>query len=59
MSSSQRVHESDQALPVLFGEVGEFVARGLPLAAVPENGLGDVARAAVMQKQRMAVDGLA
>ena len=32
-SWSQRVHESDQALPVLFGELGEFVARGLRLAS--------------------------
>src|SRR5262245_42895807 len=57
-SWSQRVHESDQALPVLFGELGELVARGLPLAAMPENRLGEVAGAPVMQKQRMAVDHL-
>ena len=49
-SSSQRAHESDEALPVLFGELGEFVARGLALAAVPKNSLGEGLRAPVMQK---------
>jgi hypothetical protein len=47
---SQRVHESDQALPVLFGELGELVARGLPFATVPENGLDKGPRAPVMQR---------
>src|SRR4029078_5436356 len=56
VSGSQRVHEGDEARAVSLGQRGELVARGFRLAAMPQDRFVEVARAAVMQEQGVAVD---
>ena len=57
-SPHSELTKASSALAILLGEIGELVARGLRLAAMPEDRLGQIAGAAVMQKERVAADGL-
>ena len=55
---SQRVQEREQGVAIRLGQLGKGIARGLGLAAVPEDRLGQVARPAVVQEEGVAADRL-
>lgn len=56
VSCSERLDEGNQCIPLFSGKIGIGIARALRFAAMPENGFFDGARAAIVQKVRMAAD---
>lgn len=55
--ASERFDERDDGVSGVFGQAGEGVASGLGFAAVPEDGFGDAAGAAVVEEAFVSVDG--
>jgi hypothetical protein len=56
VSDSERLYEGNQRIPLFPGKICIGIARALRFTAMPENGFFDRARAAVVQKVRMAAD---
>ena len=54
--SLKRIQEGDEGIPVRLGKVHKPLARVRALAAVPEDGLLEIAGAAVMEEVGVAVD---
>ena len=57
-SVSERLHEFHERAAIVRVHRSEGVARALRFAPVPEDGFADVARAAIVQKERVSVDRL-
>ena len=53
---SKRFQERNQGIPIRFRHGAEFFARGLSFATMPKDGLGEVARATIVEQERMTVD---